>query len=147
MTKYIFILASAPETEDNNSRSSIEVPPASWEPVEKQDVYPPTTLLGFLRTKDERVTGGENRIFFLEPLAVERDVGRLRVWATGAGGFWVGGTRAGGFEDNIGLPPWGGSWAVTGNLEKNGFSWSMETESVLKHIWREKYLGERQTTK
>ena len=40
MTKYVFILASAPETEDNNSRSSIEVPPESWEPVEKQDVYP-----------------------------------------------------------------------------------------------------------
>ena len=56
-----------------------------------------------------------------------------------AKGFKTGVYRARGFAGNRNLPLRGGSWAVTGNSESTGFSWSMETETVLEPIWREKH--------
>ena len=101
-----------------------------------------TTLLGFLRAEDAAGTGGEKLTFLFGPVALGRGVGRFGVGGDKAGGF-----RAGGFRGKRGLPLRGGSGAVSGNSESTGFSRSTETESVLEPIWREKYLGERETTK
>ena len=134
MTDYIFGLASAPEAEDDS------LDPPQWSP---QGIENLKRNKMFIPDNSSKVspdwwwsscTGGENRNFISEPVAVERGVGRLG----------VGGTGAIGFGGNRGLPRRGGSWAVTGNSERTGFSWSTETESILEPIWREKYLGEQE---
>ena len=111
-----------------------------------------TYIGGNSRTEGAAGTGGEKWTFFFGLVALGKGVGWPEIGGGGAGGFKVkglgtGGNGAGGFGDNRGLPLQGGVWVVTGNSESTGFSRSTETESVLEPIWREKYLGERETTK